>query len=115
MRVAGLIVVLMGLFAPLPGVPTLPEGSVVQVMREDLQSRLASGTVRGNVLALTPLPGNERVQVWIGVPGSPQPDIKAFPGQVASGGADIRLDHARGTSLKQLLLEAYRVRLEIRQ
>ena len=106
---------------PLPGLSAVPDGSEVRVLRDELQSVLASGSVRARKLELaTPggrLPAFERVRVWIAVPQDGSSDLQTYPGQVTETGMDVLIDtREKGSekvSLTQVLRDSYGVKLTL--
>lgn len=117
MRLLPLLAVLLSVAAPLPGVPALPDGSEVRVLREELRSIVSSGTVRAGVLALAPRPpAGERVQLWIAMPGGDGgTELKQFPAEVARDAQDldVYVEAKKSVSFKLVLEKAYGVRLEL--
>ena len=109
------------LASPLPGLPAVPDGSEVRILRDELQSVLASGSVKSRKLELaTPggrLPAFERVRVWVAVPTNGSSDLQTYPGQVTETGSDVLIDtRERGNdkvSLTQVLREVYGVKLTL--
>lgn len=118
MRLLPLLTVLFTLAVPLPGVPALPDGSEVRVLREELRSIVSSGTVRDRVLVLSPAPpAGERVQLWIAMPSKDKgTELKQFPGEVARSGQDLAVfvEPKKPVSFRDVLDKAYGVRLEMR-
>ena len=118
MRLLSLLTVVLSLAAPLPGVPALPDGSEVRVLREELRSIVSSGTVRDGVLVLSPRPpAGERVQLWLAMPGKGSgTELKQFPGEVVSSGQDINVfvEPKKPVSFRDVLDKVYGVRLEMR-
>ncbi len=101
---------------PLPGVPSLPETTQIQVMSHNAQAQYASGAVRKNVLSLVAknksLPSLERVHLWVTIPGG---DPESFPGVATFTGQDVLIEIGREKlSLQQVLREAYNIKLEWR-
>lgn len=127
MRLVSLLITLFTAFAlagptlsPLPGLSAIPDGSEVRVLRDELQSVLASGTVRNRVLTMITwsprLPAGERVRIWISVPVGNANDLKSFVGNVNADGSDVLLESGKDrVSFVQVLREAYSIRLEMKQ
>jgi hypothetical protein len=105
----------------LPGLPAVPDGSEVRILRGELQSVLASGSVKAKKLELaTPggrLPAFERVRVWIAVPQGAHSDLQTYPGQVTETGMDVLIDtREKGSekvSLSQVLRDSYGIKLSL--
>jgi hypothetical protein len=110
---------LAGSFTPLPGLNAVPDGSEVRVLRDELQSVLASGTVRSRVLTMITsggrLPAGERVRIWISVPVGSSNDLKSFVGNVNADGTDVMLESGKDrVSFLSVLRDAYNIRLEMK-
>jgi hypothetical protein len=127
MRLVSLLITLFTAYAlagaalsPLPGLNAIPDGSEVRILRDELQSVLASGTVRNRVLTMTTsssrLPAGERVRIWISVPIGTANDLKSFVGNVNADGSDVLLESGKDrVSFVQVLRDAYSIRLEMKQ
>lgn len=127
MRLVSLLIALLTTFtmagaslSPLPGLSAIPDGSEVRVLRDELQSVLASGTVKNRVLTMITwsprLPAGERVRIWISVPVGSTNDLKSFVGNVNADGSDVLLESGKDrVSFIQVLREAYNIRLEMKQ
>ncbi len=127
MRLVSLMIILLtaiatagSALAPLPGLNAIPDGSEVRVLRDELQSVLASGTVKNRVLTMITwsprLPAGERVRIWISVPVGSTNDLKSFVGNVNADGSDVTLEAGKDrVSFVQVLREAYSIRLEMKQ
>ncbi len=126
MRLVSLLITLFTAFAlagplaPLPGLNAIPDGSEVRVLRDELQSVLASGTVRNRVLTMITgsgrLPAGERVRIWISVPVGSSNDLKSFVGNVSTDGSDVLLESGKDrVSFASVLRDAYNIRLEMKQ
>ena len=107
---------------PLPGLPTIPDGSEVRILRDELQSVLASGTVRNRTLTMwvtgARLPALERVRVWVGVPvpANAASDLKSFSGMVTTDGTDVNLEIGKERwSFNQVIREVYGIKLEMKE
>jgi hypothetical protein len=104
----------------LPDLPSVPEGSEVRILRDELQSVLSSGTVKAKTLVMaTPggrLPPFVRVKVWIGVTEKGNADLLSFSGSVAESGTDVTLEAAAGdqVSFMQVMREAYSIKVEFK-
>ncbi len=112
-------VALAGSLSPLPGLNAIPDGSEVRVLRDELQSVLASGTVRNRVLTMITssgrLPAGERVRIWISVPMGSSNDLKSFVGNVNADGSDVTLESGKDkVSFLWVLHDAYNIRLEMK-
>ena len=127
MRLVSLMIILLTAIAtagpalaPLSGLNAIPDGSEVRVLRDELQSVLASGTVKNRVLTMITwsprLPAGERVRIWISVPVGSTNDLKSFVGNVNGDGSDVTLEAGKDrVSFVQVLREAYNIRLEMKQ
>lgn len=127
MRLVSLLIAMFTAFAlaspsmsPLPGLNAIPDGSEVRVLRDELQSVLASGTVRNHLLTMTTssprLPAGERVRIWIAVPVGSTNDLKSFVGNVNADGSDVLLESGKDrVSFVQVLRDAYNIKLEMKQ
>jgi hypothetical protein len=103
----------------LPDLPSVPDGSEVRILRDELQSVLSSGTVKTKTLVMvTPggrLPPFVRVKVWIGVTGKGSADLLSFSGSVAESGSDVMLEETGDrVSFAQVMREAYGVKVEFK-
>jgi hypothetical protein len=110
----------LGAAPGLPELPSLPDGSEVRILRDELQSVLSSGTVKAkNLVMTTPggrLPPFVRVKLWIGVTEKGTADLLSFSGSVADSGTDVFLEENPGdrVSFVQVMREAYGVRVEFK-
>jgi hypothetical protein len=110
----------LGAAPGLTDLPSVPDGSEVRVLRDELQSVLSSGTVRLRTLTMaTPgarLPPFVRVKVWIGISEKGSSDLLSFSGSVAESGMDVTLEEEDGerVSFAQVMREAYGVRVEFK-
>jgi hypothetical protein len=104
----------------LSGLASVPDGSEVRILRDELQSVLSSGTVKAKSLTMaTPggrLPPFVRVKVWIGVTEKGSADLLSFSGSVAESGTDVMLEEDAGSrvSLMQVMREAYGIKMEFK-
>jgi hypothetical protein len=104
----------------LSGLPSVPDGSEVRILRDELQSVLSSGTVKAKSLTMaTPggrLPPFVRVKVWIGITDKGTADLLSFSGSVAESGTDVMLEEDAGSrvSLMQVMREAYGIKMEFK-
>jgi hypothetical protein len=104
----------------LSGLSSVPDGSEVRILRDELQSVLSSGTVKAKSLVMaTPggrLPPFVRVKVWIGVTEKGSADLLSFSGSVAESGTDVMLEESAGdrVSLMQVMREAYGIKMEFK-
>jgi hypothetical protein len=126
LKIVFLLVLTLGSFGlgAQPGLPDLssvPDGSEVRILRDELQSVLSSGTVRTKTLVMaTPggrLPPFVRVKVWIGVSEKGTADLLSFSGSVAESGMDVLLEEntpGERISFTQVMREAYGVRVEFK-
>ncbi len=123
--IATLLIVWMTAFAwaglgHLPGLPVIPDNSEVRILRNELQSVLASGTVRNRTLTMwvtgVRLPAQERVRIWVGVPSTGASDLKSFAGIVSTDGADVLLEVGKErVSFSQVIREVYGIKLEMKE
>jgi hypothetical protein len=105
---------------PLPGLPVIPDNSEVRILRNELQSVLASGTVRNRTLTMwvtgARLPAQERVRVWVGVPAAGASDLKSFVGIVSADGTDVLLEVGKErVSFAQVIREVYGIKIEMKE
>jgi hypothetical protein len=104
----------------LSGLPSVPDGSEVRILRDELQSVLSSGTVKAkSLMMMTPggrLPPFVRVKVWIGVTEKGAADLLSFSGSVAESGTDVMLEESAGdrVSFMQVMREAYGIKVEFK-
>jgi hypothetical protein len=104
----------------LPDLPSVPDGSEVRILRDELQSVLSSGTVKAKILTMATsggrLPPFVRVKVWIGVTEKGSADLLSFSGSVAESGVDVTLEEDAGTrvSFTQVMREGYGVKVEFK-
>ena len=103
----------------LPDLPSVPDGSEVRILRDELQSVLSSGTVKAKSLMMaTPggrLPPFVRVKVWIGVTEKGNADLLSFSGSVAESGSDVTLEEGtERISFMQVMREAYGIKMEFK-
>ena len=103
----------------LSGLASVPDGSEVRVLRDELQSVLSSGTVKAKTLVMATsggrLPPFVRVKVWIGVTEKGTADLLSFSGSVADSGMDVALEEgADRVSFTQVMREAYGVKVEFK-
>ena len=103
----------------LSGLSSVPDGSEVRILRDELQSVLSSGTVKAKSLVMMApggrLPPFVRVKVWIGVTEKGNADLLSFSGSVAESGSDVMLEEgAERISFSQVMREAYGVKVEFR-
>jgi hypothetical protein len=104
----------------LPDLPSVPDGSEVRILRDELQSVLSSGTVKAKTLVMTTpggrLPPFVRVKVWIGVTEKGSADLLSFSGSVAESGTDVMLEETPGdrVSFMQVMREAYGIKVEFK-
>ena len=103
----------------LSGLSSMPDGSEVRILRDELQSVLSSGTVRAKSLTMaTPggrLPPFVRVKVWIGISEKGTADLLSFSGSVAESGMDVTLEEGGDrVSFTQVMREAYGVKVEFK-
>jgi hypothetical protein len=104
----------------LSGLSSVPDGSEVRILRDELQSVLSSGTVKARSLTMATsggrLPPFVRVKVWIGVTERGSADLLSFSGSVAESGTDVALEESVGNrvSFMQVMREAYGVRVEFK-
>jgi hypothetical protein len=104
----------------LSGLSSVPDGSEVRILRDELQSVLSSGTVKAKSLTMaTPggrLPPFVRVKVWIGVTEKGNADLLSFSGSVAESGTDVMLEESAGdrVSFLQVMREAYGIKVEFK-
>jgi hypothetical protein len=89
--------------APWPGIPALPNGTGVTVLRQDGLARRAIGEIEYRQLVLQAqnarLPANEEVAIWLSLPNETSP--KVLLGRASSDGQDVWLtgsDAAGNTS-----------------
>jgi hypothetical protein len=109
--------------AAAPGLPDLasvPDGSEVRILRDELQSVLSSGTVKTKTLVMVTsggrLPPFVRVKVWIGVTEKGTADLLSFSGSVAESGMDVTLEQGGDrVSFSQVMREAYGVKVEFKE
>ncbi|HEX2862958.1 MAG TPA: hypothetical protein VHN99_00195 [Deinococcales bacterium] len=120
MKFAVVFLVLASLaVSPLPGIPAIPEGSEVQVVRDDSQSFVAIGVVNNAVLLLNTrgvgLSPNELVKVWflLANKATKQTDQKIFAGRVTPDGNDILLEPNDRVSLREVLQKVYKIELRL--
>ncbi len=117
LRFVTLIVALVGLLQPLPGLPILPEGTQIQVFREDLKFVLAAGEVKNKTLVLRApnarMKEKELVKLWVVLPKPAKQEPLSYSGQTTGDGQDILLTDK--VLLSQLLKEAYGLKLEIKE
>ena len=103
----------------LSGLSSVPDGSEVRILRDELQSVLSSGTVKAKSLAMMApggrLPPFVRVKVWIGVTEKGNADLLSFSGSVAESGSDVMLEEGtERISFSQVMREAYSIKVEFK-
>jgi hypothetical protein len=106
---------------PLQNIPIIPDGTDVKIVSATT-AVYATGVVKNRILSMSTtsgkLPGNEKVQVWIGLPIAGDPtnrDLESLTAVTSASGADVIVgDGKERVSFTQLLREAYGVRLELR-
>lgn len=120
MSFAAVLLLLASLaLSPLPGIPAIPEGSEIQVVRDDGQSFVAIGMVTAGVLLLNTqgngLSPNEPVKVWflLANKAKRQTDQKIFSGRVTPDSNDILLEPNDRYSLRDVLQKVYHIELKL--
>jgi hypothetical protein len=99
---------------PLPSVPTLPEGSRIDIVGQDLKVKHASGVISKRTLTLiadkSRLPSMTKINLWIAVPYT---DVRNFSGTATRDGKDVILEIGREkVSFADTLEDIYNIKLE---
>jgi hypothetical protein len=128
-----LVLLTTALLAPWPGIPAMPDGTGVTVLRKDGLARRAIGEVKERTLTLQAqgarLNANEEVAVWVSLPNDDSTKVLVLAGRSSSDGLDIMLvdgvtsqtsattplSSKDRTSLRALLREAYRIELKFKE